>query len=75
MTTAPVIALRQVKQIPIQESSFYFEGRALLAGCAAPARVAAHRRGSATYSMTGIENSPPSLVPEGQREVTVLVRV
>lgn len=27
------------------------------------------------YSITGIENSPPSLMPEGQRAVTVLVRV
>lgn len=27
------------------------------------------------YSITGIENSPPSLIPDGQRAVTVLVRV
>lgn len=27
------------------------------------------------YFMVGIENSAPSLTPEGQREVTVLVRV
>lgn len=27
------------------------------------------------YSITGIENSPPSLMPDGQRAVTVLVRV
>lgn len=27
------------------------------------------------YFMTGIENSAPSLTPDGQREVTVLVRV
>jgi hypothetical protein len=39
-TTAPVILLRQVKQIPKQKSSFYFEGRAsrgcLRRGFAAP---------------------------------------
>ena len=28
-----------------------------------------------SYSITGIENSPPSLMPEGQRDVTVFVRV
>jgi len=27
------------------------------------------------YSITGIENSPPSLMPDGQREVMVFVRV
>ena len=27
------------------------------------------------YSITGMENSPPSLMPEGQRAVTVFVRV
>jgi len=27
------------------------------------------------YFMTGIENSPPSLIPEGHRAVTVLVLV
>ena len=27
------------------------------------------------YSITGIENSPPSLMPDGQRDVTVFVRV
>ena len=30
---------------------------------------------SIAYSITGIENSPPSLMPDGQRAVTVLVRV
>jgi hypothetical protein len=40
--TAPVIALRQVKQIPSQESSFYFEGIACC-GLRAPRRVG-HRR-------------------------------
>jgi hypothetical protein len=29
----------------------------------------------AGHSITGMENSPPSLMPEGQRAVTVLVRV
>jgi hypothetical protein len=27
------------------------------------------------YSIKGIENSPPSFIPEGQRDVIVLVRV
>ena len=29
----------------------------------------------ADYSITGMENSPPSLIPDGQREVIVLVLV
>ncbi len=31
--------------------------------------------GGLGYSMTGMENSPPSLMPDGQREVIVFVRV
>ena len=38
-------------------------------------KVAYVRDQAPTYSITGIENSPPSLMPDGQRAVTVLVRV
>ena len=56
-TTAPVISLRQVKQIPKQESSFYFEGLASR-GCV--------RRGFAA------PGAPRDLFHHGDREFATL---
>jgi hypothetical protein len=44
-----------------------------LSGCRRVVHVSGVSRWA--YSIVGMENSAPSLMPDGQREVTVLVRV